>query len=754
MKLVKIIQKSAAVIDLADSLQLIVEELCQALQVDACSIFLTNEERGEYVLSATSGLNPQLVGKASLKFGQGLVGWVAEKEASVNVERAPKHPEFYRYPELGEEKYHGFLGVPIIEQAELLGVVVLQQKAAERFSEEQVAQLTTLSVQLAEKLAAAHARGSVKALQQKRGSKKTKQIEGVAGAQGVVIGKAVLVYPPADLNAVPERPVEDVKAEIRAFENALKAVRKEIQAIGERAKSSLSDSDALLFDAYLNILDSKTLLKEIKVEIRGGCWAQTALQRIIKRHIAQFESLEDEYLQERAADFRDLGRRILGKLQQHERQAPNYPKSTILVSEEVTATALMEVPEGCLQGIVSASGSRNSHVAILARALGVPTVMGARGVALADLDGKEVILDGYSGHVYLQPSAALKKEFSSLALEERQLDTELEGLRDLPAITQDNHRIALYVNTGLAADLGSSLSVGAEGVGLYRTELPFMVRDRFPSEEEQCIMYKQLLNAFSPRPVIMRTLDIGGDKALPYFSIDEENPFLGWRGIRISLDHPEIFLQQVRAMLLASRELNNLSLMLPMITSVSEVEAAKQLIKQVHEELVQVHPEIQLPLIGLMIEVPAAVYQTRELAKRADFLSIGSNDLIQYLLAVDRNNARVAPLYDGLHPAVLRALKQVVDGAHKENKPVGICGELAGDPLAVILLLGMKFDSLSVNARALPRIKWIIKNFTLEQAQGLVKEVLQMDDPKEVRGHMEMALDEIGLGGLIRAGKH
>jgi phosphotransferase system enzyme I (PtsP) len=385
--------------------------------------------------------------------------------------------------------------------------------------------------------------------------------------------------------------------------------------------------------------------------------------------------------------------------------------------------------------------------------MGVPTVMGLTGTPINQLAGKELIVDGYNGQVYLSPSLALKKEFKSLLAEEMQLDAELVSLRELPAETQDGERVALYINTGLAVEVGLSISVGAEGVGLYRTELPFMLRERFPSEEEQRIMYRQLLHTFAPRPVVMRTLDVGGDKQLSYFPVEEDNPFLGWRGIRISLDHPEIFIQQIRAMLHASAGLENLSLLLPMITNVHEVEESLRLIKQAHKELLEEGIKVRLPKLGLMIEVPAAVYQAYELAKRVDFLSVGTNDLIQYILAVDRNNPRVADLYNGLHPAVLRALAEIAKAGHRANTPVGVCGELAGDPVAVILLLGMGFDSLSMNARALPRVKWVIRNFSLKRAQHLVKEVLKMDDATDVRGHLESALDEAGLGGLIRAGK-
>jgi len=419
----------------------------------------------------------------------------------------------------------------------------------------------------------------------------------------------------------------------------------------------------------------------------------------------------------------------------------------------VTATALVEVPEDRLRGVISATGSGNSHIAILARALGVPTVMGVSGIPVVQLEGQQVIIDGYYGQVYVAPTPTVLREYRALLQEERELDAELEALRELPAETSDHQKVSLCVNTGLAADIGRSLSVGAEGVGLYRTEVPFMTRDRFPSEEEQRVIYRQLLHAFAPRPVMMRTLDIGGDKTLPYFPVEEANPFLGWRGIRVTLDHPDIFLVQLRAMLRASEGLDNLHIMLPMVTSVTEVEEAQRLLAQAHSEVCEEGADIDMPDLGVMIEVPSAVYQINEIARRVSFVSVGSNDLTQYILAVDRNNARVAGLYDMLHPAILRALMQVVSGAHAHKVPVSICGEMAGEPVAVVLLLAMGFDTLSMSATRLPRVKWVIRQFTLARAKELLLEVLQMDDPVEIHHHMELVLDEAGLGGLIRAGK-
>jgi phosphotransferase system enzyme I (PtsP) len=339
--------------------------------------------------------------------------------------------------------------------------------------------------------------------------------------------------------------------------------------------------------------------------------------------------------------------------------------------------------------------------------------------------------------------------FEEVLDSDRELSKDLESLRDQPCVTLDGHRLPLWVNTGLMADVTRSLEQGAEGVGLYRTEVPFLLRERFPSEEEQRQIYRNQLQAFAPRPVTMRTLDIGGDKALPYFPIEEDNPFLGWRGIRVTLDHPEIFLAQVRAMLKANAGLGNLRIMLPMICNIPEVDEALDLIHRSHREIVQEGVDAEMPLIGVMVEVPSAVYQARALAKRVDFLSVGSNDLTQYLLAVDRNNARVADLYHAMHPAVLQALVSVAEAAHAEGKSVGICGELAGDPEGAVLLLAMGYDILSMNATSLPKVKKALRNVNLAEAKDLLQEVLQMEDSAQIHSRLQIFLASHGMEQFI-----
>jgi phosphotransferase system enzyme I (PtsP) len=448
-------------------------------------------------------------------------------------------------------------------------------------------------------------------------------------------------------------------------------------------------------------------------------------------------------------DIKDLGTRVLAYLQAADKEERTYPDQTILVGEELTASSLGEIPRQRLAGLISVRGSGNSHVAILARAMGVPTVMGAVDLPFTRLQDRELIIDGYNGTVHLNPPPEVKQRFQQVLDEDQALSRDLESLRDEPCVTLDGHRMPLWVNTGLIEDVGRSLEQGAEGVGLYRTEIPFLMRERFPSEEEQRQIYRNQLEAFFPKPVTMRTLDIGGDKALPYFPIEEDNPFLGWRGIRVTLDHPEIFLAQIRAMLKANAGLANLRIMLPMICSVSELDEALDLIRRSHRELLQEGVQGELPPVGVMVEVPAAVYQARALARRVDFLSVGSNDLTQYLLAVDRNNTRVADLYHSLHPAVLQALAAVAGAARSEGKPIGICGELAGDPEGAVLLLAMGYDMLSMNATSLPKVKKALRNIDLGEARSLLQEVMGLEDAASVQRRMERFLTEHGMEKFI-----
>lgn len=737
--------------DLDQVLELIVQRVKSTMSADVCSIYL--RDLGEnLVLMATNGLNPSAIGRVRLAPGQGLVGLVAERAEPVNLDNATADPHYVFFPETGEERYPSFLGVPIIHQRKVLGVLVVQRHTSAQFDTDQEAFLITVGAQLASTIAHAEAIGESSHI----GSASLAQgkpIQGLAGAPGVAFGTAVVVYPPADLDAIPDRIISDVDTEQKIFLDAVASVQDDLRDLKLRMHDVLSAEERALFDAYQLMLGSDALVEGAMDKIRGGNWASGALRQTIDEYVHLFDGMDDLYIKERAEDVKDLGRRVLSYLQQGGRSGYEVPRGAILVGDIISASMLAEVPVGNLAGVVSRRGSSASHVAILARAFNVPAVMGASDLPISQIDGKELVVDGYQGRIYISPPEPISQEYRRLQQEEEELGVELAGLTALPAQTPDGTTIHLYANTGLIADVTPAINSGAEGVGLYRTEFPFMIRERFPSESEQTDIYRQVLEAFAPRPVTLRTLDVGGDKALPYFPIEEENPFLGWRGLRITLDHPEIFLVQVRAMMRANAGLGNTRILLPMVTTIDEVDAALSLIRRAYQELRDTGLDIDMPQIGVMIEVPSAVYQISSLARRADFISVGTNDLSQYLLAVDRNNPRVANLYDGLHPSVLKVLIEIIDRCKEAGKPVNICGEMAADPYAVVLLLGMGVDSLSVSAASISRVKYIIRNLSQAAARDVLKIAMEHEHGHSIRQYVHGVLVEHGLDGLVHAGR-
>ncbi len=751
----RIVQDVTSAASFQEALDIIVHEVREALGIEVCSVYLLNSARDRYLFVANEGFNADAIGTLSLGLHEGLVGLVGERAEPINLDDATAHPRFHLIPEIGEESFNSFLGVPVIHQRQVLGVLVVQQRDRRRFDESEEAFLVTLSAQLAAIIAHAQATGDIARLTDKGaglGARDREEVmfRGVAGAPGISLGTAVVIHPAASLEAVPEKVVEDTTVELMVLDKAVNSVRNDIQRISDQFAESLPPEELALFDVYLHMLDDNALPGDIRKHIRDGQWAQGALKQVIREHVRRFEAMEDSYLRERGADVKDLGLRLLAYLQDIRAKKTHFPDDTILVGDEVTPGMLANIPADTLRGIVSVRGSVNSHVAILARALGIPAVMGAVDLPLANVDNRPLIVDGFYGEVFANPSEQFIEQYQMLANEEREFAEELEELKELPCVTKDGWRVRLWVNIGLPGDISRSLDRGAEGVGLFRTEVPFMTRDRFPSEEEQRLIYREHMEAFEPRQMTMRTLDIGGDKSLSYFPINEDNPFLGWRGIRVTLDHPEIFMVQTRAMIKANAGLQCLlRIMLPMISNITEVEEAKALVQRAYEEVVEEGVDVKQPMVGVMIEVPAAVYQSRQLAKSVDFLAVGSNDLTQYMLAVDRNNPRVASLYQETHPAVLTALREVARAAHAERKPVGICGELAGTPVGAVLLMAMGYDVLSMNATNLPKVKWVIRNIKRSDARRMLARVLKMDTAQEIQSYMHGQLIDAGLGRVV-----
>ena len=764
----RIVQEVNSTRDLNQVLEIIVQRVKKAIEADVCSIYLFDENETKFILMATDGLNDELVGQVQMAHGAGLVSLVAQRTDPLNLDDAQEHSRFQLFTDLNEERLHGFAGIPITHHRNVLGVLVAQSESRSRFSQDVVNFLVTIAAQLAGAIINAQATKQIPKFSRAKPSNSEhskpdrfripndhRPLIGQPGAPGVAVGKAVSIAVSVSLEAIPDRPADDIEDEVHIFNFALESVRTDIKSLScQLSQDGLPPEDVAIFDAYLLMLDSKTLIGSTIDKIKSGNWAAGALRETISEHVNLFSKMDNPYLRERIKDIKDLGQCIFNQMQgTNDIPLSKLSKDTIIVAEDISATLLADIEKTNISGIVLKRGSQTSHVAILARAMGIPTVVGVNELPVMQLDGSQLVADGYSGKVYISPPEAIIQEYSRLVFQEEEFSQELKELRNKPATTLDNVNVPLYANTGLVADITPSKDSGAEGIGLYRTEYPFMIRQRFPGEEEQSTIYREVMSAFAPRPVVLRTLDIGGDKSLSYFPIEEDNPFLGWRGIRVTLDHPEIFMIQLRAMLIASIGLNNLHVLFPMVSTVNEVEDAIHMLEHAWEELLSEGHLVRMPKVGVMVEVPSMVFQMRRVASLVDFISIGTNDLIQYLMAVDRNNSNVADLYESLHPAVLIAIKQIIDESHKEGVPVSVCGEMAGDPLAAILLLGMSIDSLSASVAALPRLKWVIRNFSKIEAEDLVAKALVMKDAHVIKSLLTNALEEKGLGGLIRAGR-
>jgi phosphotransferase system enzyme I (PtsP) len=752
----KLVRKVDHAPDIQQALDIIVDNLIDALKIDICSIFIKSPDDDTLVLMANRGLNEGVVGRVRLERGAGLVGMVAEKAEPVRMVDGHLHRRFVHVENSGEEKYPVFMGIPIIAQRKTLGVLVLQ-RAEGAFDSDDEAFMTTLATQLANAITHARSSGEISQLLSDDNVSVSCTLQGVAGAPGLTLGQAVVINRSINLHSVPDKSIggrEAIIEEVVNFDEAVERVKQSLYDQAERMKQSLPAEECALFEAYAQMLDSGSLIDDTCQLIQGGLWAPAAWRKTIEAHAEIFASMEDEYLAERANDILDLGRRVLQRLLSRQSREREYPEQFMLVGEDISATDLASVPLDRLRGIVSERGSGSSHVAILAHALGIPAVMGVTNLPYTKMEGLSVVADGYSGQVYIDPKQQLLQQLKHYIADEERVTDSLRALKNKPAVTTDGYRVSLFVNSGLMSDHTPSLMSGAEGVGLYRTEVPFQIRESFPSEDDQYRIYREVLKTFKGKPVVLRTLDVGGDKPLSYFPIREDNPFLGWRGIRITLDHPDIFITQVRAMMRANAGLDNLHILLPMISGLQELDDALILIHRAKDEVEEeLQQALQFPRVGAMIEVPSSIYQIDEICQLVDFVSIGTNDLTQYLLAVDRNNESVAALFSSLHPSVVRAMEQVVLGATRQQTPVSVCGELAGDPMGVMMLIGLGIESLSMSTGSLPRAKKVIRSFSMQELKDFVAEAKAMSDAQDIKSFYIEKLEERGLGGLIRAGK-
>ncbi|AAM86723.1 phosphoenolpyruvate-protein phosphotransferase PtsP [Yersinia pestis] len=746
MRLREVVEKVAMATGLTEALELLVNETCLAMDTEVCSIYLADNDRRCYYLMATRGLKKPRGRTITLAFDEGIVGLVGRLAEPINLADAQSHPSFKYVPQVKEERYRAFLGVPIIYRRQLLGVLVVQQREHRQFDESEESFMVTLATQLAGIL-------SQSQLNAIFGQYRQTRIRALAAAPGVAVAEGWQDISQPSLDLVYEASTLDSTLERERLTQALEEAAAEFRRFSKRFAASSQKESAAIFDLYSHLLNDARLKRELFAQIDAGAVAEWAVKQVVEAFAAQFASLQDTYMRERASDLRALGQRLLFHLDDSTSGASQWPERFILVADELTATLLAEVPQDRLAGVVVRDGAANSHAAILVRAMGIPTVMGAD-IQPALLSQRLLIVDGYRGEVLVDPEPVLVKEYQRLVTEEIELSKLAEDDVEQPAALKSGERIQVMLNAGLSPEHEQLLGGRVDGVGLYRTEIPFMLQSGFPSEEEQVAQYQGMLQLYPQKPVTLRTLDIGADKQLPYMPISEENPCLGWRGIRITLDQPEIFLIQVRAMLRANAGTGNLGILLPMITSIEEVDEAKRLIdragREVEEMLGYVLPQ---PRLGVMIEVPSMIFMLPYLTSRVDFISVGTNDLTQYLLAVDRNNTRVASLYDSLHPAMLQVLRQILMQATESGLQVSLCGEMAGDPMGALLLVGLGYRNLSMNGRSVARIKYLLRNIELADAQVLAARVLTAQMTTDVRHLTAAFMERRGLGGLIRGGK-
>jgi len=741
-ELSRIVREVAAASDLNSALSVLVRRTREVMGVDVCTVYVTDETDRRHVIAATDGLSSRVVGNVQVDFGQGLAGRIAESRRPLNLEQVPPELDHGFLSQTQEGPYAGVLGVPVVHQTRVLGVLLVRQRAARRFEDVDEALLTTLAAQLGGAIAHAKASGEWCRACRPQGPRR---IDGEPGAPGLAIGRALVVVDCGPVRNIPDRAVVDLRAEEARLHEAIRAVREETFALDEGFAGRLTEADRALFGAYGLLLDSPEILGKALAGVRRGNWAPGSVARVIETYATRFDAMPDPYLRERAADIRALGGRVVSHLLGQADSLEIGEAPTILVGERLSALDIGQAQRANLVGIVSGEGSSLSHAAILARALGVPAVVGVSGLPLPLLDGQELAIDGTAGHVHLRLSGPLRDELERSIESQRRIDASLEPLRDLDAVTTDGHSVALFINAGLGADLEIAAAAGSSGIGLYRSELPFMLFDRLPSEHEQQRLYRKTLETISPLPVTLRTLDIGGDKQLPYLRIPGLRASHGQRGIRFMLGHPEIFLTQLRAALRADMGLGNLRLLFPMVGSVDELEQALRLLDQARSQLLEEELAVARPEVGVMIEVPAAVYQVEALASRVDFVSVGTNDLAQFLLVTDRNDPRWAACLHGVHPALLRALGEILRSAHRARKPVSVCGEIAGDPVTALVLLGMGFDGLSMSPAALLKVKWAVRNVNAATMHAVAAEALRCESADAIDRVLDTMRRDMGL---------
>ncbi|MFA7403622.1 MAG: phosphoenolpyruvate--protein phosphotransferase [Pelobacteraceae bacterium] len=736
--------------DLQDTLDNIVTLVAKRMGSDVCSIYLLENDGETLTLKATKGLSKASVNRVAMKVHEGLTGLAVETRAMVMTDNAPSHPRYKYFKEAKEERFLSFLGLPLFEHKAPIGVIVVQTRETRTFSDDEISILRTITFQIGSIVHTARLLDSIQHKERERawfenelarvrngsgevaspavGSVKrtsvSKSLAGTAVSPGFSRGKIYILDRFND-KVIKLAKVGTAAEERNKFSQALEKAKIQTIYMEKRVSETLSADDAAIFHTHLMILEDRSFSAKIVDLIEQGVGATRAVHDVVQHYIQAFSAMEDPYLRERSADMEDIGRRVIDAVEGNNSSEITLKEKRVLVADEIFPSNLAMLDPNKILGIVTEKGNAYSHAAIMAKSLGIPAVLGVTGLMDAANVKDEIIVDGTSGHVYLNPDAVIKKEYVRLEQEYAGRMKELEGLRDLTAVTTDGVAITLSANIGLISDVRVANLHGAEGVGLYRTEFPYMARSAFPTREEQAAIYRKILEGFPGQSVNIRTLDIGGDKGLSYFPHPpEDNPFLGWRSIRVSLERQDIFREQLAGILLASQA-GNATIMFPLISGLDEIRQIREILTSVRNELLREGHDVPgyIPF-GIMIEVPAAVLIIDYLIQEVDYVSIGTNDLIQYTLAADRNNASVRQYYDPFHPAILHSIKRVADSANKAGKKVSLCGEMAADPLCALLLAGMGIREFSLSAPSIPVVKQALRNNSFEACRRLARAAL------------------------------
>jgi len=673
---------------------------------EVCSLYLRRRD-GSLELFATEGLNPEAVHNTHLKPGEGLVGLIAEQAEPMQFPDAQHHPAFSYRPETGEEVYQSFCGVPILRGGHTIGVLTVQNRTKRQYSDEEIEALQTTAMVLAEMIASGGF-GVTEEVSAESRRELSARFTGLPISEGVALGHVVLHEPRI---VVTRLIAEDVELERRRLSQAIEELTGMIDNMLERGDLARAGEHREVLEAFRMFAHDHGWRRRLDEAMLTGLTAEAAVQRVRNDTRARMLRQIDPHARERLHDIDDLSNRLLRLLSGGAvtAAAGNLPQDTILIARTMGPAELLDYDRQRLRGLVLEEGGSASHVAIVARALGIASISQVKGVLDMVEAGDAAIVDAEGGELHIRPTQEVVSAYADKVRFRARRQAQYAALRTVPSVTLDGERIALHINAGLLFDLPHLDQSGADGIGLFRTELQFMISATFPRLEQQTRLYKAILDAAGDRPVVFRSLDVGGDKVLPFFrASEEENPAIGWRAIRMALDRPALFRTQIRALLRAAHG-RELRIMLPMIADVSELQAARGFIDR-EVMILKRHgrPEPKRLMIGAMIEVPALLWQLDHVLPLADFASVGSNDLMQFLFAADRGNMRVAERFDSLNPAALKALRVIVEGAQRHAVPLTLCGEMAGRPVEAMALVALGFRSISMAPASVGPVKAMI----------------------------------------------